>query len=309
MLGGGQARADAAHAAERWNAVRITTASRPDLSKQTGSLLARLGFEADRIATTPSVPEKHVKPIGEWELTASSASAEVRALAGAHVALWKRCAAENKPMLILEDGILLPPKLDKIGAHLMAVVERVCDVSETPVLLVLGAAVDPSSGWTEQWLPTDLQQQHDGERVVLREPHEFHGSFAYVVWPCTARRLLASLPMASAVDAFLSRTLHQGTVRALVAQPALAAARREPYVQRVRYQVVHTRVAVRATPTTDGFVEGARSQGDVLEAIGLSDDREWIKLGERAFVMLRHPEHGTLLERLDPEEAEDEEAV
>jgi len=307
MLGGGQARADAATAAERWNAARVTSTSRSDLAKQTSQMCARLGLMVDKLTTSETtVPATDVKPYSEWELSASPATAEARAFAGAHVALWKRCAAEKKPLLILEDGILLPAKLDKICAHLLATIERVCDVAESPVLLVLGAGVDPSTGWSEQWLPTDLQQEHDGEKVVLREAREFHGSFAYVVWPCTARRLLASLPMASAVDAFLSRTLYQGTVRALVVQPAMAAPRREPYVQRTRYRVVHKRVAVRATPTADGFVEGARSEGDVLEAIGLSDDREWVKLGERAFVMIRHFEQGTLLERLDAEEEEEE---
>jgi hypothetical protein len=102
-----------------------------------------------------------------------------------------------------------------------------------PALLLLGAAVNPMGGYKEPWLPTDLQHEQ-GDKVVLREVSEFLGAFAYILWPFTARRLLASLPVASATDAFLTRCVASGTVRALVVQPALAVPRTDEYMPATR---------------------------------------------------------------------------
>ena len=58
------------------------------------------------------------------------------------------------------------------------------------------------------------------------------------------------------------------------------------------------RVAVRAQPREDGFVEGTRGEGEVLETCGLSDDGNWVRLGDKQWVMISHPTLGTLLEKL-----------
>ena len=137
-----------------------------------------------------------------------------------------------------------------------------------------------------------------------RECSTFHGSFAYVLWPRTAKRLLSSLPVASSVDAFFSRHLMQGNLRALVVTPGLAAPQTDAYVPSMRYRVVHKRVAVRTTPDPNGFVDGTKSLDDLVEGVALSEDKNWVRIGEKRWLMIEHPSLGTLLERQDPEEDE-----
>ena len=152
MLGGNQARADAASYGERWNAVRIN--HRSDLKRQTKKMLKLVEYSADNLAVSEDVSEAQV-----------SAEAPDRAIAGAHIALWKRCAAEDKALPILEDGLMLPHKLPQALSHITQVVERVCDMAtaEIPAILLLGCN---QMSVEEQWLPTDLQTMK-GDKVVL----------------------------------------------------------------------------------------------------------------------------------------------
>ena len=115
-------------------------------------------------------------------------------------------------------------------------------------------------------------------------------------------RLLSSLPGASRVDAFISRHVQSGVLRALCATPQLACTRTEPYTPVRAYRVVHKRVAVRQTPHPDGFIDGAKQQGDVVNAIELSADGQWIRFDERKWLMIRHKDLGELLEKLDTED-------
>jgi hypothetical protein len=124
-------------AAAHWNAVRIT--HRADLDMQTSKLLKRLGLEAEEFAVPAEVSEKMVKSLNEWDI-AGPAERSAHALAGAHVALWKRCAAGDKPLLILEDGLLLPHRLPQITAHLTACVEHVLGARSHGVHPVNGCA-------------------------------------------------------------------------------------------------------------------------------------------------------------------------
>ena len=165
MLGGNQARVDAASAITKFKAVRISTAARPDLAKQTSKVLKRIDVVADQHEASEDVAVKNVKAAADWDMPTDE---QARIMAGAHVALWKRCAAGSGPLLIIEDGLVLPQRLPQIFAHLTACVERVVDEedSTSPVILLLGAAVHPAD-YKEQWLPTDLQQQSNNEKVVL----------------------------------------------------------------------------------------------------------------------------------------------
>ena len=49
---------------------------------------------------------------------------------------------------------------------------------------------------------------------------------------------------------------------------------------------------------------GRARQGDVLEATGLSDDKNWIRLADGTWVMIHHPSLGQLLELLEPDDDE-----
>jgi len=301
MLGGPVARADAI-GCEKLRVARISSPKRPDLLKQTTAALKVIELTATQ-RTAPAddeVSDKLVLPSTDWE-----AALGARGTAGAHAALWKECVATNLPMLILEDGLHVAPKLGQVTAHLLAVISRVRDVGNQPVVLYLGCEAS-SLEFQEQWLPTDLLVATTREPVVLREPAtKVVGAFAYCLWPSTARRLLGALPIASSVDAFIAREVSKDAMRALVAHPQLVARDTAEYVPRTRWSVCYKpRVAIRASPEPNGFVEGARSHGEVLEAIGRSADGNWLQLGPRAWVMVHHEDHGTLLEPLDPPEEE-----
>ena len=56
-------------------------------------------------------------------------------------------------------------------------------------------------------------------RADLWQTTAISGSFAYVVWPLAARRLLANLPLTTPVDEYISLQLKNERVRALVVQP------------------------------------------------------------------------------------------
>lgn len=69
------------------------------------------------------------------------------------------------------------------------------------------------------------------------------------------------------------------------------------------YEVVFgPRVALRAAPDVSAAVAGLREKGGLVEAVALSVDRNWVRLRGRypTWCMLRHPEHGPLLEALEP---------
>ena len=97
----------------------------------------------------------------------------------------------------------------------------------------------------------------------------------------------------------------QQTLRALVVIPSIAARHTELYTPPkpvTRYQVIfRPRVAVRNTPQPNGFIDGAKSHGDILTVTELSADGNWVRIGDKQWVMIRHQKLGLLLEKLpDP---------
>ena len=97
-----------------------------------------------------------------------------------------------------------------------------------------------------------------------------------------------------------------------MAEPRLGAAALEEYTPGlpvVRYRVVfQPRIAVRTSPNANGIIDRAIEHGHVLHAVELSSDRNWVRIGPKEWVMLNHPEHGPLLERLARDgEADDDE--
>jgi hypothetical protein len=162
-------------------------------------------------------------------------------------------------------------------------------------------------------VPTDLAQP-SGEKVVLREIATMHSeaTSAYIVWPLAARRLLGSLPLRLPLSQCLEHHLQQVSVRALQPQPRLATAALDEYTPGlpvVRYRVVFKpRVAVRTSPSANAAIDRAIEQGAVLDAVELSADRNWVRIGPKQWLMVNHPEHGALLERIAREgEADDDE--
>ena len=312
MLGGPQARQDAADLSG-FSTVHISTLMRADLVKQTLKMLRSVGLEAEQVTAQPDEQVTTVAsewlPIEKLPSPTSMAIAEgARGVTGAHIALWKRCVADEKPLLILEDGLLLVQKIAKVVAHLVATVERTVAADERTLVLYLGGDLD-ADAFSEHWLPTDLSQP-DGQRVLLREVSRVHGSHAYVIWPLAARRLLASLPLTVPVDVLIARNIFQDRVRALICQPVLSVSRTQAYVQLKRFLVTfQPRVAVRDKPSElYGKVETAKATGEVLGALGYSEDKNWIQIGEKQWVMLHHPKHGALLEPL-PEDDDDGDAA
>ena len=327
MLGGATAREDAAsHASSpRYDCVRILNPSRPDLFKQTTRMLKRVGLTgveqwspkdiSPDIGVLGRASRAHIKDtVSEKIVAVGSLAHDERARIEAHAQLWRRCRDNGKPLLIMEDGLTFVAKIGVVVAHLTATVDRVCDPTSTPVVILLASQIHPTEGWKEQWMPTDLQMP-DGEKVVLREPAAVHAyaSVAYVVWPLAARRLLAALPVRSPLTDVFNHHFMSETLRALAPAPIIGMPALDEYAPpkpRVRYKVVfQPRVAVRHTPSPDGMIAGARKVGEVLEAIEQGGPKDnWIKLGDKEWVMITHPQHGTLLERLprDPQDEDDE---
>ena len=72
------------------------------------------------------------------------------------------------------------------------------------------------------------------------------------------------------------------------------------------YKVVFApRVAVRAQPQGDAKPIGAKPAGTVIKGTAVESDSNWVKLVDDqshsgGFVMIRHPQHGTLLEPQAP---------
>ena len=71
-----------------------------------------------------------------------------RGCSGSHIALWKQCLRRNdatKPMLILEDDAVLwersSVQFPELTQRLIAAVEQVWDVENTPVMLYVGCEV------------------------------------------------------------------------------------------------------------------------------------------------------------------------
>lgn len=309
MLGGPEARADAATLDARFAAIRrISSPSRPDLAEQMSRMLAQIKLSATEHAATSDADVSGKSVVAEEDSELAFMPGD-RGRAGAHVALWRECARGDKPLLIMEDGLILVPKFGEISAHAAAVVERLCEPSKNAVILYLGGTIDPAQ-LTPQWLPTNLQQPN-GEAVVLREAESVHETCAYVLWPLAAQRLLSSLPLRGpAVDHFISLHLLQQNLRALVVTPFMAAKRTDVYTPPkpvTRYRVVHSpRVAVRNAPQPNGFIEGARSHGDILVVTELSADGNWARIGDKEWVMIRHEKLGLLLEKLPNEEEQED---
>lgn len=141
---------------------------------------------------------------------------------------------------------------------------------------------------------------------MLREAEHVYQTCAYVLWPLAAKRLVASLPVRAALDEFIHAHFMQQSVRALVVQPLLAAQSLEQYVPPMpvtRYRVVYKRVAVRNAPQPNGFIEGGLNQGEEVLATEHSPDGKWARVGEKGWVMLEHDQYGTLLERMEVEDA------
>lgn len=67
---------------------------------------------------------------------------------------------------------------------------------------------------------------------------------------------------------------------------------------RVRFS---PRVAIRAGPGTEHNILGSFAEGDIVVGTRSTADSNWVALGGRGFVMVRHPRYGTLLDPLGPD--------
>lgn len=71
----------------------------------------------------------------------------------------------------------------------------------------------------------------------------------------------------------------------------------EPAAKRYRV-VIASRVAVRTAPTPRAPVAGVVHSGDVVS--GTEAAPNWLKIGHAAYIMIKHPEYGPLLQPLEP---------
>ena len=68
--------------------------------------------------------------------------------------------------------------------------------------------------------------------------------------------------------------------------------------------VFRPKVAVRDRPRAEGMAVAAQRYGEFVDVLSFSRDRGWVQLrlpdgSEKAWVMIRHPTHGQLLELVE----------
>jgi GR25 family glycosyltransferase involved in LPS biosynthesis len=153
-----------------------------------------------------------------------------RGCSGSHIALWKQCLRRNdatKPMLILEDDAVLwersSVQFPELTQRLIAAVEQVWDVENTPVMLYVGCEV-------VQWRDSRRITIEGPPVLRLREAEYLWQTSSYVIWPAAARELLAHLPIDCPTDCYISKLVLEGYVTAVVACPQIAE-QRDPYAK------------------------------------------------------------------------------
>ena len=224
-------------------AVYINLASRTDRRRAMEAALPAVGLgHAERFEALTSTPPSVISTCWDTTLnarfdrncppnTALRMSAGERGCAASHVALWRRCAASEAPLLILEDDVSFgTPEVD---ASCRALVRAVEGASEPPaerlVVLYLGAEAtvreSAPSLRAMEWIWAARATSVSSELLEVTWAWQTH---AYLLWPAAARVLLAGLPVDAPVDVYLSRHFHEGKLCGLVAWPHMAK-QHDPY--------------------------------------------------------------------------------
>lgn len=225
------------------NAVYINLATRIDRRNAMQAALTGAGLHAVRVEGVhgADVPDSTVCRVWDTTLNAKfdrntivrtdlPMSSGERGCAASHVQQWKRCAAANEPLLVLEDDVIFAGANVGVSAlALVRAIEESFSASELHMLLYLGA-----DAFIREGAPSLRGNQaiwsarRANTPCILTEAEWAWQTHAYVLWPAAARVLLAGLPMDAPVDVYLSRHLTTRQLSGLVVEPQLAV-QLDPY--------------------------------------------------------------------------------
>lgn len=122
-----------------------------------------------------------------------------RGCCASHVAAWKLCARQNKPLLVIEDDAAALPSFTSTVAQ--AVKEAPKDTG-----MIFMSSKDRGS-------PKKVGK-------VLMEPEFVWTTVGYMVFPEAAKKLLRMRPLDMPVDNFLAWHIKEGAVKAFSVRPA-----------------------------------------------------------------------------------------
>jgi glycosyl transferase family 25 len=170
-------------------AVYINLASAPERRRLMELQAERLSLEIERFAAVSVSDLQSEAPLGvERDALRRITEAELGCFLS-HRTLWSRIVQTDAPCLILEDDVILSPKLPK----LLSSAESLQGVE----------FLNLENWYTRRLLaksPVALNQQLSMYRVF----RDRNGSGAYILWPRGARRLLAgAAQISTAVDVYI----------------------------------------------------------------------------------------------------------
>ena len=227
-------------------AIYINLATRPDRRKSVQQSLEAVGLQAERFEALTGAAASASDVCLTWDTTLNAQfdrntkiqptlemSAGERGCAASHLALWRRCAETNGPLLVLEDDLIFASAaVSRVGPavrSLVAALEAGVDAPERTLLLYLGA-----DAYLRDGAPSLRGQQaiwaarSANVACALKEARWAWQTHAYVIWPAAARVLLAGLPIDAPVDVYLSRHFHERRLCGLVADPEFVR-QEDPY--------------------------------------------------------------------------------
>lgn len=125
-----------------------------------------------------------------------------RGCAASHILAWRRVAAEEGALMILEDDATPTPQFRPLVAQALLDLR-----DERPDILYMGYT--QAAPW----------RRKVGKAV--REAEYLWTTVGYILWPSGARKLLAALPVDQPVDNFMSRLMASRELRGFAVKPSV----------------------------------------------------------------------------------------
>jgi len=168
--------------------------------------LARMDAVDGRVAPPPAKEVTrtwctgHLAELFHWykKVTVPMSPGEM-GCCGSHVKAWRMAAKSSKPLLVLEDDAVALPTFSSTLAQ--AVKEAPKDIG-----MIFLSSKDRGS------------RTQAGK--VLMTPSFVWTTVGYLIYPATAKKLLAMLPVDMPVDNFLAWHIKEGTIKAFSVKPA-----------------------------------------------------------------------------------------
>lgn len=141
-----------------------------------------------------------------------------RGCAASHIAVWRRCVADAKPLMVLEDDAF---PMAHFETRILRALRDLED--ESPDLLYLGYS--QAAPWRRS------------VSSVVREAEYLWTTVGYIVWPVGARKLLAEMPIDQPVDNYMAKLISLGKVRGFAVAPAVV---RQAEAWNVNHNIPHS---------------------------------------------------------------------